>query len=346
VASHAKRALAADAMNGKLLIVGAGSIGERHVLAFRQMGLSVALVDERADRATEIAARYGCSSCYASLRKAPLEKFDAAVIATPADTHIPIARACARAGLHLLVEKPLATALPGTTELIAECHQKNLTLSIAYVLRFHPALECVRQICQEGVLGRLLSLHTICHHYLPSSRPDYQRTYYASATGGGGVVLDLSHELNYVEWLLGPLHLSNSRLATVPELGTPGEAIADLSLVSDEGVPAQIHLHAADRQTRRECHIAGSRASLTADLLAGEIFLYSSSDRNERLEYRSERDSWHQAQANDFLKAIASGARPRCTGEEGLQTLRLCLQAIDKSSSANELINPCKGGEG
>jgi predicted dehydrogenase len=134
-------------------------------------------------------------------------------------------------------------------------------------------------------------------------------------------------------------------LRTVPELGMPGEAIANLSLVSEEGVPVQIHLHAADRETMRQCHIAGSRASLTADLLTGEMFVYDSSDRNERFEYRSERDSWHRAQAKDFLEAIASGTRPRCTGAEGLQTLRLCLQAFARSGSADELRDRCKAGK-
>jgi len=329
-------------MNRRLLIVGAGSIGERHARTLREMGASVTLIDERADRARQIAAQYGCSAWYASLQEAPLDQFEAAVIATPADTHMAIAHACAKAGLHLLVEKPLATALPGTAELIMECHQKNLTLAVAYVLRFHPVLERVRQICQEGTLGRLLSLRVVCHHYLPSSRPDYRQTYYVSAAGGGGVILDLSHELNYVEWLLGPLHLSYSRHASVPELGMPGEAIADLSLVSEEGIPVQIHLHAADRQTRRECHIVGYRASLAANLLTGEIFLYDSSNSCKRLEHRSERDDWHRAQAKDFLDAIASGAAPRCTGEEGLRTLCLCLQAMTGRFSTPELSDSCR----
>ena len=312
----------------KLLIVGAGSIGARHAKAFRQWDVPIALVDPRTERAHEIAARYGCSSGYESLQKMPLEQFDAAVIATPADTHIAIARECARAGLHLLVEKPLAAALPGAAELIADCRQRKLTLAVAYVLRFHPVIERVRQICQEGVLGRLLSLQAVCHHYLPASRPDYRQTYYSSPAAGGGVVLDLSHEVNYVEWLLGPLRLSSSALQTVPELEMPAEAIASLTLISEAGVPVQIHLHAADRHVCRYCHIAGSRASLTANLLSGEIFLQHSPNRKERLEFPCERDAWHLAQAKDFLGAVAAGAQARCTGEEALQTLRLCLDAM------------------
>ena len=330
--------------NRQVLIIGAGSIGERHARAFRQMGVPVALVDPRLDHAREVAARCGCFSCYASLQEAPLTQFGSAVIATPADTHVPIALGCANAGLHLLVEKPLSTALSGTDELIEKCRQKNLTLAVAYVLRFHPTLERVRQICQEGTLGRLLSFYIVCHHYLPSSRPDYKQTYYASAIGGGGVVLDLSHELNYAEWLIGPLRLSSSMLRTVPELDMPGEAIAALSLTSEEeGVPVQIDLHAADRETRRQCDIAGSKASLTADLLTGDILLYGSSDRIERFETASERDSWHRAQAKDFLDATASGARPRCTGADGLRTLRLCLEAIARGAAADQSRGVGKG---
>ena len=341
-----EKTMSPGTMNKKLLIVGAGSIGERHVRAFRKLGVSLALVEPRVERAREISARYECSPCYASLQDVPLAEFDAAVIATPADSHIAIAHECAKVGLHLLVEKPLAAALPGTLDLIEECRQRNLTLAVAYVLRFHPTLERVRQIIQEGVLGRLLSLQAVCHHYLPWSRPDYKQTYYSSATAGGGVVLDLSHETNYAEWLLGPLRFSGSVLANVPELGIAGEGIASLSLTSEDGVPVQIHLHAADRETSRQCSIAGSGKSLTADLLTGEIFLYDSPGRNERLECWGERDSWQQAQGLDFLEAIASGARPRCTGKEGLQTLRLCLEAIDQSPSTDGLSNPVKEGTG
>lgn len=315
-------------MNRRVLIIGAGSIGERHTRAFRNMGATVTLIEERAERAREVAARYDCSSWYAGLEQADLSQFEAAVIATPADTHIPIARACADAGLHLLIEKPLATALPGATELLAECRRKNLTLAVAYVLRFHPVLEHIRKICHEGTLGRLLSVRAVCHHYLPSSRPSYKQTYYASRTRGGGVILDLSHELNYVEWLLGSLQLLHCRLASVPELGIPGEAIADLCLLSEKGIPVDIHLHSADRHIRRECHLVGSRISLAANLMTGEIFLYDSSNSCKRIECRSERDDWHQAQARDFLNSITQSAAPRCTGTEGLRTLRLCLQAM------------------
>jgi predicted dehydrogenase len=324
--------LMADVKNKRFLIVGAGSIGERHARTFRQLGLSIAVVDGRADRASEIAARYGCSSSYTSLQEAPLDQFDAAVIATPADTHIPIASTCMEAGLHLLVEKPLSCALLGAAELISGCQQRKLTLSVAYVLRFHPIVERVRQICQEGTLGHVLSLHAICHHHLPTSRPDYFQTYYASATGG--VVLDLSHEVNYIEWLLGPLRLLNCRLATVGELGIPGEAIADISLKSEDSISTQVHLHAADHQNRRECHIVGSRASLTANLLTGEIFVYRTYDPIQHIECKSERDSWHLAQAKDFLQAVLTRTSPRCTGEEGLQTLQLCLQIVSRGSSA------------
>lgn len=328
----------------KLLIVGAGSIGARHAKAFRQWDVPIALVDPRTERVHEIAVRYGCSSGYESLQKVPLEQFDAAVIATPADTHIAIARECARAGLHLLVEKPLAAALPGAAELIAECRQRKLTLAVAYVLRFHPVIERVRQICQEGVPGRLLSLQAACHHYLPASRPDYRQTYYSSPSAGGGVVLDLSHEVNYVEWLLGPLRLSGSLLQTVPELEMAGEAIASLSLTSETGVPVEIHLSAADRKVRRYCHVAGSRASLTANLLTGEILLKHSPDGEERLEFPCERDAWHLAQAKDFLEAVAAGAQARCTGEEALQTLRLCLDAMAGSSTEGPLPPGQAGG--
>ena len=314
-----------------ILVVGAGSIGERHTRAFRQIeGVQVAIVDVRVDRAQEVAERYGCLGWYADLAAAPLQEFDGAVIATSANLHIPLGRQCAEAGLHLLMEKPLATGLAGAGELIELCRQKGLVLAVGYTLRFHPVLLKVKELLGKGAAGRLLSLQLSCAHHLPISRPDYRSIYYGAPGMGGGAILDLSHEINYAEWLLGPLRLECSRCAAVPELGLAGEAIADLLLTSEDGVPVNIHLHMADRRVRRQCYIAGSEASIAGDFIAGEVVLQQAPDRLERFECKSERDSWHRSEALDFLEAVRTRSRPRCTGEEALQTLRLCLEAMQK----------------
>lgn len=313
----------------RVIVIGAGSIGERHIRAFRHIeGVSVSLVEPKEVRAREIADRYGCANSFIDLSAVPFDRFDAAVIATPADSHVSIGVLCAQAGLHLLIEKPLSANLAGIDRLIALCEEKKLTASVGYTLRFHPVVAKLRDLVRAGTIGAPISVHSACTHYLPDSRPDYRRAYYGSANAAAGVILDLSHELNYLEWIFGALRLDASRRALVPELGISDEGIADLWLSSRIGLLAGIHLHAADRCVRRECHIAGSEAALTANLLTGEILVTGTGGANRRYEELNERDTWHIDQARDFLDAIQKTRPPRCTLREALATLSVCLEAM------------------
>lgn len=313
----------------KIIVIGAGSIGERHIRAFKRLGgISVSLVDPRADRAKEMAARYGCEDSYTGIEAAPLELFDAAVIATPANFHVPIGIACASRGLHLLVEKPLAANLEGIAELIAICESKRLVGAVGYTLRFDPTIIKLRELVQTGLPGPLFSVRSVCTHYLPDSRPDYKQAYYSSANAAAGVILDLSHELNYLEWIFGDLDLESCRRAQVPELNIADEAIADMWLRRSDGVLAQIHLHGTDRHLSRECFVVGSEASLAANILAGEILVERVGKETKRMQCASERDEAHLDEARDFVDAIREKRSPRCSIREALRTLQVSLSAM------------------
>jgi predicted dehydrogenase len=313
-----------------VLIIGAGSIGERHVRAFRNItGVEVSVVDSRERRVQKIARQYGCTEGFTHLAKVPLSRFHAAVIATPTDSHISIGNLAAEAGLHLLIEKPLAISLDGLEHFITTCEAKNLVVAVGYVLRFHPAVIKVRELLLEGALGNPLSMDAMCTHHLPDSRPDYLQTYYGSTNAGAGVILDLSHELNYAEWLFGALEIQACRRTFVPDLGIADEATAEMWLRTPTGLPAHILLNAADRNIRRKCHLVGSRAELTANLLTGTIFVRGVSNTTSQFECLSHRDAWHTDQARDFLDAIRRKRQPRCSVREAAHTLRVALEAMN-----------------
>jgi len=313
----------------KIIVIGVGSIGERHVRAFRRIdGISVSLVDSRYERIRKIAERYGCAATYDRLEAAPLDSFDAAVIATPANSHIPIGIACASRGLHLLIEKPLAAGIDRVEELAALCESKRLVAAVGYTLRFDPTVIKLRELVRSGLPGELHSVRSICTHYLPDSRPDYKQAYYRAPNAGAGVILDLSHELNYLEWILGDFKLDACRRAQVPELNIADEAIADMWLRRGDGLLAQIHLHAADKHLSRECYIAGSDATLAADILTGEILVERGGNQREQIHCASERDETHLDEARDFIDAIREKRSPRCTIREAIRTLQVSLEAM------------------
>ncbi|HZQ21630.1 MAG TPA: Gfo/Idh/MocA family oxidoreductase [Terriglobales bacterium] len=315
----------------RILIVGAGSIGERHTRVFRQLGVPVAVVDPRRTLANQIAHKYGCFNSYGHIEEVPLHEFDAAVICTPADSHVPLADRCAHAGLHLLVEKPFAAALDGVENLISFCHSRSLVLAVAYVLRTHPTLVRARELVLERKLGQLLVIQAACTHHVANARPDYKQTYFAERRSGGGVIFDLSHELNYLEWIAGPMELLHCRTSTFELLEVPTEGEADLLLRVADRAAVNLHLSACDWNSRREFHITGTEASLTGNLLTGNLALSHLGGQEQWCDEVRERDALYRDQANAFMACIHQGITPPCSGEAGLQTLSTCLAALERA---------------
>ena len=319
----------------RLLVVGAGSIGERHIRAFAKFpGIRISVVESREERRREVAGRNPRAAFFRSLDDVSIEGHDAALIATPADSHVPIGLRCAAGSLHLLVEKPIAVEEAQARMLVEDCRARGLTLAVGYTLRAHPVYRKAREVIESGELGELVSVQAEVCHWIATSRPDYRSTYFASAAAGGGVILDLSHELNYVQALTGRLKLEHSTARSVAALGVDTEAIADLQLSTAAGVPVHIHLHAADAHLRRNCWCAGTKASSHLDFLGNTVTLKPVMGASSNWTFTEDRDDWHVEQARDFLRAIRGGARPACSGEEALETLALCREALSRAGIA------------
>ena len=148
----------------------------------------------------------------------PLEEYDYFIIASETSRHINDLNFIINhtSGKLLLCEKPLF-------EKYYPIDIKNHQIYVAYHLRYHPALIHLKQQLKSQPA---ISAHLYCGQYLPTWREnrDYRTTYSASISEGGGVLLDLSHELDLTQWLFGPLHISYSQ----------SEKISDLQIDSDD----------------------------------------------------------------------------------------------------------------
>jgi len=129
-----------------------------------------------------------------------LKTFDVAFVCTPNHLHIKQAVLCAKAGCHLFIEKPLSHNLEGVEELIEICKEKRLINMVACNMRFHKALQFIKENKQS--IGRTLGIHLECGYYLPYWRKgkDYKRNYAAKKEFGGGIILDDIHEFDLLFW--------------------------------------------------------------------------------------------------------------------------------------------------
>ena len=330
-----------------VLIVGVGSIGERHLRCFQATGRANAAFVEINDalRAT-ISERYGVPG-FASLDDAlasrndstqsTTPRFTASVVATPANLHIKIATRLAEEGIHLLIEKPLSTSTDDIDLLARTVNERGLKVSVAYILRCMPALAAMRDALLSGKFGKPVEIVAVGGQNFPTYRPAYRNTYYTDHTTGGGAIQDaITHMLNAGEWLVGPI----DRL------------VADAAHCVLEGVSVEDTVHVLTRQGE----VLGSY-SLNQYQSPNEFTMTVICERGTvRWESHAQRwrwmilpeEPWHDepyepqprdaafiAQAHRFLDTVERGGDPLCSLDEGLQTLRVNLASLASVQSCS-----------
>ena len=316
----------------RVLVVGTGSIGERHLRCLvngKRAGVGVC---EPNDLLREnVTRRYAVAAEFAALDRALGQQWHAAVIATPADTHVSIARQLAEHGIHLLIEKPLAVSMDGIAELMQVVREKQVRAAIAYVHRAHPALASMRDAIRSGRFGRPLQVVSVSGHHFPTARPAYQQIYYADRAKGGGAVQDaLTHAVNAAEWLVGSVgrviaDASRQALAGVEvedtaHLMTRHGTVMGAFVLNQYQMPDEFHITVVcERGTAR--YEPGANRWRWMDQPGGRW-------HDEVAAAPLERDDWFMIQANQFLDVIAGTQPPLCSLEEGVQTLRVNLAAL------------------
>jgi len=200
----------------RILIIGTGSIGERHLRVFQNLGRcsDIAFCEPHQPRRAEIASRYNIAdaAAFADLDAALASAtFDGAIVATPAPSHIAIGLRLAGLGIHHLVEKPLSLTLDGVDEYARAVDKAGVLVAVGYVHRAHPAVAAIRQQIASGRFGKLLDLTVAAGQPFATLRPAYRDVYFAQPELGGGAINDMiTHFYNMGDWLAGPI----SRLVT------------------------------------------------------------------------------------------------------------------------------------
>lgn len=326
----------------RVLVVGVGSIGERHLRCFQATGrATLSLCELNADLAGTIAQRYGVPA-HADLAQALAAGCDAAVIATPAHLHVAQALQIARGGAHLLIEKPLSTRLEQIAELKQAVEQARLKAAVAYVYRAHDGLAAMRQALLSGRFGQPLELVAVSGQHFPTYRPAYRQTYYARRVTGGGAIQDaLTHVINMGEWLLGPVTRLVADAAHQALEGVEVEDVVHL-LARHGGVPASYSLNQFQAPNETALTVICSQGTVRFEPSKNRWrwMISPGDDWRDETWPPQERDDMFVAQANDFLDVVEGSAEPRCTLDQAEQTLRVNLAALASLESAGWLDVP------
>jgi predicted dehydrogenase len=320
------------AQRKSVLIVGLGSIGERHLRCFQATGRVAASVCEiDPELRGRIAQQYGVDHAHADLEAALNGgSFDAAVIATPAHLHVPMATRLANHDVNLLIEKPLSTSMDGVEQLRKLIRRRGLIVALGYVLRCHPSLVAMRLALESGRFGRPVQLIVQAGQHFPTYRPAYRDIYYADRATGGGAIQDaLTHLINAAQWLVGPadrvvVDAAHKVLEgvevedTVGMLSRHGDALGSFAM-NQHQAPNELTMTVVCTQGTVRWQLHRNRWCWMEK--PEEPWQEESADDLER-------DTLFVSQADAFLDAVDGNSPPLCTLEEGVETLRAMRAAL------------------
>jgi Predicted dehydrogenases and related proteins len=189
----------------KFLIAGLGSIGRRHFRNLIALGEKdiILLRTRKATVPDDELAGYPVET---DLQEALQQhKPDAVIVANPTSLHLDVAIPAAQAGCHILLEKPVSHSLERLDVLQKTAGKSGSKILVGFQFRYHPTLNQARELIQSNALGKILTVHAHWGEYLPQWHPweDYRQSYAARADLGGGVIVTLTHPLDYLRYLLG-----------------------------------------------------------------------------------------------------------------------------------------------
>lgn len=329
-----------------LVIIGFGSIGKRHLRVFREL---------RPDAHITVVRQHGpirpsqppegANAITNDLDAVIAEHPDAAVLSGPASSRMQTALPLAEAGVHILSEKPIATTDTDVKRVLLAAQNSGASFLVGYVLRYLPALTALKQSISTGAIGRVFALNASVGQHIADWRPetDFRKSVTAQEHLGGGAIFELSHELDYVRWLLGAPASVTCRTQKLGNLGIDVEDTADLILEFNTPAMATIHLDILQRPASRTCTVLGDKGRIEADLIAGTLHVHdAATGQVQKIEVPSleNRDAIYLRQAEHFLSCIDGTALPMINGEDGLAVLEIALAAKRSAQSGRTVSLP------
>ncbi len=211
-----------------------------------------------------------------------------------------------------------------------------------FQFRFHPGLQKIKELISEKAIGNLVFCHAHWGEYLPAWHPweDYRQSYSAKKRLGGGVVLTLSHPLDYIHWLLGDVQSLWSFITKVPTLEIETEAVAEIGLRFQKGVVASIHLNYIQQPPAHTLTLIGDQGTIIWDNAIGSVELYkreSSSWQTFPPPAGFDRNDMFLAEMQHFIESVQNKNAPKCTLEDGIYTQKL-VNAVYQSAREERII--------
>ncbi len=323
-------------------VLGYGSIGRRHALNVRASGHDVVLIRRQAASKNED----GFPEVESLDRAVQEFSLDAAIISSPTSHHLADAKDCLRHRLPFLMEKPPALTL-GEALNLQRLIDEGAVYELGFNLRYFPMFKFVREFIPE--LGRIYSVRAAVGQHLSLWRPgrDYRQTTSAKTELGGGVHIELVHEIDYLNWIFGRPNRVTGRLRKISDLEINSVDLCVGIFDYIDGPVVELHLDYLAHQPFRTCEVIAEKGTLSIDIRAGTVDV-SDGDTSRRVfetDPQQQLDGSYVAELTQFIDVIEGRASTRVTMAEAVDAMTV-LEAITLSNKSEKAVYLAElGGE-
>ena len=264
---------------------------------------------------------------------------DAVYIATTNDLHHGQCIAAAKAGKHILCEKPLATNLADAVNMVKACKAANVVLATNHHLRGAATHRAMREAIKSGKIGRPLAIKVVHAGYLPVHLQGWRLT---NPTAGAGAILDLTvHDADLMRFIIDDDAASVSAMVQNSGMAIAGVEDAAMGVITfRSGILGQFHDGFTTKYVQTSVEVHGDSGSLVAtncmtQAPVGEVLLRTAGGETK---LQLQHENLYVRTINAFKSAIAGDGKPLSTGEDGVASLAIALAALE-SARTHSVVN-------
>lgn len=318
----------------KILIIGGGSIGKRHLRNLLSLGeKDVAMVETNPERAGANKKEFNIP-VYNSPEEISDKKFDIVFVCSPSVYHLQNSLWAAEKGCDLFIEKPLSHNLDRVEDLIKIVQEKKLVSMVGSNWKFYPLFQKMKELLDGGAIGKILSARCQFGQYLPDWHPweDYRLGYSANKKLGGGILLD-SHEFDYLTWFLGEVKKLSCFAKKVSHLEIDVEDVAEVILEFESGAIGEIHLDYLQRFYQRNFEFFGEKGTIIWDTNLKKVVLITKEKGREEFPLDQDYDinAMYVEEVKHFLDCVDNRQETITPVEKGASILRLIMAAKESA---------------
>ncbi len=297
-----------------ILVLGAGSIGKRHLRNLLGVGFppeQISVVEVREDRRREVVdLGVPVANVFAD-RDVALKRreYAGAIVATPTALHYEDAVAIAQADTHLMIEKPLGVDLDGYERLKAEVDRRGLFAFVAYCYRFHAGGEKMRSLVRDGLIGEPYYARGEMCSFLPAWHPyeDYREFYMAKRALGGGTLLDQSHLFDLTRMFLGEIQGLYGISTRQSHLEIETDDFGEVVLEMERGMRVSLHMDLFSQPRREYYHVMGANGTLQWDIYPNTVTHLVQEGVREVFDCGKDKNAMYVEELRYFLRGIEAG---------------------------------------